>query len=205
MRKAIIIVAFAVTASLVHGCDFFRILAGRPTSREIEEKRKAILLLDAMLPQNQSDTVPLDTLAEPVAGAPAPSEAQPATQPASEPAKEPAKEPAREPAAKQEVRQQSAPAGGIRVETRSASAFADPKPTYRYYVLIGTFGSRDNAVRLSGKAGEAGYPVTLLPFASGMTTVAVCPTNDFGDVCAALEKLRKESFCPKDACILKIE
>jgi len=201
MRKAIIIVAFAVTASLVHGCDFFRILAGRPTSREIEEKRKAILLLDAMLPQNQSDTVQLDTLAEPAAGAPAPSEAQPA----SEPAKEPAKEPAREPAAKQEVRQQSAPAGGIRVETRSASAFADPKPTYRYYVLIGTFGSRDNAVRLSGKAGEAGYPVTLLPFASGMTTVAVCPTNDFGDVCAALEKLRKESFCPKDACILKIE
>ena len=62
MRKAIIIVAFAVTASLVHGCDFFRILAGRPTSREIEEKRKAILLLDAMLPQNQSDTVRLDTL-----------------------------------------------------------------------------------------------------------------------------------------------
>lgn len=205
MRKAIIIVAFAVTASLVHGCDFFRILAGRPTSREIEEKRKAILLLDAMLPQNQSDTVQLDTLAEPAAGVPAPSEAQPATQPASEPAKEPAKEPAREPDAKQEVRQQSAPAGGIRVETRSAGAFADPKPAYRYYVLIGTFGSRDNAVRLSGKAGEAGYPVTLLPFASGMTTVAVCPTNDFGDVCAALEKLRKESFCPKDACILKIE
>ena len=201
MRKAIIIVAFAVTASLVHGCDFFRILAGRPTSREIEEKRKAILLLDAMLPQNQSDTVRLDTLAEPVAGTPAPSEVQPA----SEPAKEPAKEPAREPAAKQEVRQQSAPAGGIRVETRSASAFADPKPAYRYYVLIGTFGSRDNAVRLSGMAGEAGYPVTLLPFANGMTTVAVCPTNDFGDVCAALEKLRKESFCPKDACILKIE
>ena len=201
MRKAIIIVAFAVTASLVHGCDFFRILAGRPTSREIEEKRKAILLLDAMLPQNQSDTVRLDTRAEPAAGTPAPSEVQPA----SEPAKEPAKEPAREPAAKQEVRQQSAPAGGIRVETRSASAFADPKPAYRYYVLIGTFGSRDNAVRLSGMAGEAGYPVTLLPFANGMTTVAVCPTNDFGDVCAALEKLRKESFCPKDACILKIE
>ena len=201
MRKAIIIVAFAVTASLVHGCDFFRILAGRPTSREIEEKRKAILLLDAMLPQNQSDTVRLATLAEPAAGTPAPSEVQPA----SEPAKEPAKEPAREPAAKQEVRQQSAPAGGIRVETRSASAFADPKPAYRYYVLIGTFGSRDNAVRLSGMAGEAGYPVTLLPFANGMTTVAVCPTNDFGDVCAALEKLRKESFCPKDACILKIE
>lgn len=205
MRKAIIIVAFAVTAGLVHGCDFFRVLAGRPTSREIEEKRKAILLLDAVLPQNQSDTVQLDSLAEPAVEAPAQSEPQPATDAAKQPAKDQVKEPAKEPAARQEVRQQSAPAGGIRVETRSAAAFADPKPAYRYYVLIGTFGSRDNAVRLSGMAGEAGYPVTLLPFASGMTTVAVCPTNDFGDVCAALEKLRKESFCPKDACILKIE
>ena len=43
MRKARIIVAFALSASLLHGCDFFRILAGRPTSREIEEKRRAIL------------------------------------------------------------------------------------------------------------------------------------------------------------------
>lgn len=201
MRKAIIIVAFAVTAGLVHGCDFFRVLAGRPTSREIEEKRRAIQLLDAVLPQNQADTVQLDGAAEPAVEAPAPSDPQPAAEPATEAAKQPAKEPA----AKQEVRQQSAPSGGIRVETRSASAFADPRPAYRYYVLIGTFGSRDNAVRLSGRAGEAGYPVTLLPFANGMTTVAVCPTNDFGDVCAALEKLRKESFCPKDACILKIE
>ena len=116
----------------------------------------------------------------------------------------PADEPAKQPETKQEVKQTTA-SGGIRVSTRKAEIFNDPKPEYRYYVMIGTFGSRDNAVRLSGKAGEAGYPVTLLPFGNGMTTVAVCPTNDFGDVCAALEKLRKESFCPKDACILKIE
>ena len=176
MRKAITIVAFIVTACLLSGCDFFRVLAGRPTSREIEEKRKAILLLDAAEPQ--ADTVQLAE--EPVVEQPAASET------------------------KQEVKQTTA-SGGIRVSTRKAEIFNDPKPEYRYYVMIGTFGSRDNAVRLSGKAGEAGYPVTLLPFGNGMTTVAVCPTNDFGDVCAALEKLRKESFCPKDACILKIE
>ncbi|MBO7575668.1 MAG: SPOR domain-containing protein [Bacteroidales bacterium] len=196
MRKAIIIVAFAVTACLLQGCDFFRVLAGRPTSREIEEKRKAILLLDAVLPQNQTDTVQVDALTEPAVDTPA--ETLPAT--------EPAKEPATNQEVKQEVKQPTTGStGGIRVSTRKADTFADPKPAYRYYVMIGTFGSRDNAVRLSGKAGEAGYPVTLLPFANGMTTVAVCPTNDFGDVCAALEKLRKEAFCPKDACILKIE
>lgn len=191
MRKAITIVAFIVTACLLSGCDFFRVLAGRPTSREIEEKRKAILLLDAAEPQ--ADTVQLaEALEEPVAEQPAASET------------EPAKAPATQSEAKQEVKQ-TTNSGGIRVSTRKAEVFNDPKPEYRYYVMIGTFGSRDNAVRLSGKAGEAGYPVTLLPFGNGMTTVAVCPTNDFGDVCAALEKLRKESFCPKDACILKIE
>ncbi|MBO7076690.1 MAG: SPOR domain-containing protein [Bacteroidales bacterium] len=188
MRKAITIVAFMVTACLLSGCDFFRVLAGRPTSREIEEKRKAILLLDAAEPQ--ADTVQLAE--EPVVEQPAASETKPAD------------EPAKQPETKQEVKQTTA-SGGIRVSTRKAEIFNDPKPEYRYYVMIGTFGSRDNAVRLSGKAGEAGYPVTLLPFGNGMTTVAVCPTNDFGDVCAALEKLRKESFCPKDACILKIE
>ena len=84
MRKAIIIVAFAVTACLLQGCDFFRVLAGRPTSREIEEKRKAILLLDAVLPQNQADTVQVDALTEPAVDTPA--ETLPATEPAKEPA-----------------------------------------------------------------------------------------------------------------------
>ncbi len=180
--------AFALSASLLHGCDFMRILAGRPTSREIEEKRRAILLLESAPVQEQADTVVLETLLEP--------ETLPVTEPASEPE------------TKQEVKQevkQTAASGGIRVTTRKADTFNDPKPAYRYYVMIGTFGSRDNAVRLSSKAGEAGYPVTLLPFGNDMTTVGVCPTNDFGDVCASLEKLRKEAFCPKDACILKIE
>ena len=70
MRKAITIVAFMVTACLLSGCDFFRVLAGRPTSREIEEKRKAILLLDAAEPQ--ADTVQLAE--EPVVEQPAASE-----------------------------------------------------------------------------------------------------------------------------------
>jgi cell division septation protein DedD len=190
MRKARIIVAFALSASLLHGCDFFRILAGRPTSREIEEKRRAILLMDTAPAQEPEDTVILAVPAEPAVE----ESAKPASQPAPTQASE----------TKQAAKPAAAP-GGIRVSTRKAELFAEPKPTYRYYVMIGTFGSRDNAVRLSGKAGEAGYPVSLLPFANGMTAVGVCPSDDFGDICASLEKLRKESFCPKDACILKIE
>ena len=183
--------AFALSASLLHGCDFLRILAGRPTSREIEEKRRAILLMETAPVQEPEDTLVIETLPELVV--------EQVDAPAAEPPKEQVKEQVKEQA------KQSNVSGGIRVTTRKADSYSDPKPTFRYYVMIGTFGSRDNAVRLSGQAGEAGYPVTLLPFSNGMTTVAVCATDDFGDVCASLEKLRKESFCPKDACILKIE
>jgi len=205
MRKARIIMAFALSASLLHGCDFLRILAGRPTSREIEEKRRAILLMETAPAQEPEDTLVIETLPEPAVE----QVTAPATQPAAEQPKEQVKEQpmeqAKVPATKPTETKPGNVSSGIRVTTRKADSYGDPKPTFRYYVMIGTFGSRDNAVRLSGQAGEAGYPVTLLPFNNGMTTVAVCATNDFGDVCASLEKLRKESFCPKDACILKIE
>ena len=189
--------AFALSASLLHGCDFLRILAGRPTSREIEEKRRAILLMETAPAQEPEDTLVIETLPEPAV--------EQITAPATQPAVEQPKEQAQVPAAKPAEAKPGNVSSGIRVTTRKADNYGDPKPAFRYYVMIGTFGSRDNAVRLSGQAGEAGYPVTLLPFNNGMTTVAVCATDDFGDVCASLEKLRKESFCPKDACILKIE
>lgn len=189
--------AFALSASLLHGCDFLRILAGRPTSREIEEKRRAILLMETAPAQEPEDTLVIETLPEPAV--------EQITASATQPAVEQPKEQAQVPAAKPAEAKPGNVSSGIRVTTRKADSYGDPKPAFRYYVMIGTFGSRDNAVRLSGQAGEAGYPVTLLPFNNGMTTVAVCATDDFGDVCASLEKLRKESFCPKDACILKIE
>ena len=52
MRKAIIIAAFAITVCLLGGCDFFRVLAGRPTSREIEAKRAFILAQDPLAQQS---------------------------------------------------------------------------------------------------------------------------------------------------------
>ena len=42
MRKAIVIVALAASVCLLGGCDFFRQLAGRPTSQDIEAKSARI-------------------------------------------------------------------------------------------------------------------------------------------------------------------
>ena len=70
MRKAIFIAALAATVCLLGGCDFFRVLAGRPTSREIENKRKLIgldaeghLLQDSLLLQEQAVAPKVDSAA----------------------------------------------------------------------------------------------------------------------------------------------
>ena len=42
MKKCMMICALALAACLLGGCDFFRQLAGRPTSRDIEAKRERI-------------------------------------------------------------------------------------------------------------------------------------------------------------------
>lgn len=193
MRKAITIAAFAVIVCLLGGCDFFRVLAGRPTSREIEAKRMLIMGRNTLARQPETDPAP--SVPELLPGDAPADGAQ--TAPQTEQAKEPEKE-------------QTPPAppanlGNTKISTRSPATFTQSRPEYRYYVMIGTFSTRENAVKLASKVEAAGYTTALIPFRSGLTAVGVCPSDDLGVVCDALEKLRSESFCPKDAWILSIE
>lgn len=55
--KRTAIVALIFTASIVCGCDFFRGLAGRPTSAEISSKRAAIELAERKREQARLDSV----------------------------------------------------------------------------------------------------------------------------------------------------
>lgn len=192
MRKAITIAVLAVSVCVLGGCDFFRVLAGRPTSREIEAKRKTILALDTdSLAQQQPSAEPALTVLENL----------PATEPATEPKTEPETAPKVEP----KTPSVTQPKAKATLHARSPELFAGSRPEYRYYVMIGTFGSRDNAVRQAAKAEKAGYETALLPFKTGLTAVGVCPTNDLDAANASFEKLRSEAFFPKDAWILNIE
>lgn len=47
MRRLVIIITMAVTMLLATGCDFFRSIAGRPTSAEIDIKREMIAAQEA--------------------------------------------------------------------------------------------------------------------------------------------------------------
>ena len=193
MRKAITIAAFAVIVCLLGGCDFFRVLAGRPTSREIEAKRMLILGQDTL--SQQAATDPARPVLDLLPGEDTADGTQ--TTPQTEQVKVPKTEPT-PPAPPANL-------GNTKISTRSSATFTQNRPEYRYYVMIGTFSTRENAVKLASRVEAAGYTTALIPFRSGLTAVGVCPSDDLGVVCNALEKLRSESFCPKDAWILNIE
>ena len=193
MRKAITIAAFAVIVCLLGGCDFFRVLAGRPTSREIEAKRMLILGQDTL--SQQAATDPASPVLDLLPGEDTADGTQ--TAPQTEQVKVPKTEPT-PPAPPANL-------GNTKISTRSSATFTQNRPEYRYYVMIGTFSTRENAVKLASRVEAAGYTTALIPFRSGLTAVGVCPSDDLGVVCNALEKLRSESFCPKDAWILNIE
>lgn len=79
------------------------------------------------------------------------------------------------------------------------------EPASRYYVVVGAFKERANAQKLADKAVEAGYQASLLDCRRGMVAVGLCPSDKVADIGAAVSRLMKEPFCPKDAWVLVIE
>lgn len=192
MRKAIVMAALAAALCLLSGCDFFRVLAGRPTSKEIVAKRVRIGQ-ELAANRRQPDSLELARQRQTVDSLAGLAAAQPAAQApasASAPASAAPSQPAR---------------SGKTLSARNLAAAGGPALTHRYYLMIGAFGQPENARRQAERAEKAGYPATLIPFKSGVTAVGVAPTDDLNQAWAMLDRLRAESFCPKDAWILDNE
>lgn len=171
MKKILVIMALSATVCLLGGCDFFRSLAGRPTSREIRAKQDRIER-EALLHQQRLDSLKL---------------------------------------VQKQISDSLATLDSLReakeslISTRQLSSGGKYDIPFRYYVMIGSFSSPDNATRQAARAQEAGYPATLIPFRNGFTAVGCCPSNNLTEVYASLRKLREEEFCPADAWILNNE
>ena len=179
MRKAIVIAALAATVCLSGGCDFFRVLAGRPTSQEIVAKRVRI---GRELAANRRQEP--DSAAEEQSRQEPDTLALPDTLP--------------------EVMPQT-PLPQETIPTRKLPGIGPGVLAHRYYLMIGAFGQSGNAARQAERAEKAGYPAVLVSLRSGMTAVAVCPTDDLNAAWKMLDKLRQEPFCPADAWILDNE
>ena len=84
-----------------------------------------------------------------------------------------------------------------------ADSLAESTRDGSFYIVVGTFASPQNAEKMAGQARAAGYPPKLKKYSNGKTSVLLCPCGTEKEALAALEKLRKEKFCPAEAWILE--
>lgn len=173
MRKAVIPILLAV-AFTVTGCDFFRFVAGRPTSGEIEAKRTEIQMVEKELEEARIKAVN-DSLAK-VKKAQEDSLA------------------AMDSIRKYDIR---------RYAVASFSGVRDKTLTSRYYIAVGSFKTEENARKFMMKVSEAGYSPEMMRFVrGGLYTVTICPSETIADCVASLLHARTYDFCPADAWIL---
>ena len=157
------------------GCDFFRSLAGRPTSEEIQAKRLEILRAQEIIEEARLDSLRrekqaiLDSIAALDSLATLDS-----------------------------IRQH----GGTILNPSKLGGLFATKLEARYYIIVGCFRQRTNAELLLNKASERGYSPALISFRNGMIAVGLCPVNTLADALASLRDVKEEPLCPTDVWIL---
>lgn len=152
MSKATVFVAMCSVVLLFSGCDMFRKMAGRPTSKDIEAKREALRLKA----EEKKDSTSSET-----------------------------------------VLAESSMIADSLIGRRQLSEEAMETLEYRYYIIIGAFSKKDNAVRLSAKAETAGYKPTLIAYKNGFTAVGICPSDVLSQAYAALLEVRGGELSPE--------
>lgn len=180
--KRLVVSVLSISLFIVTGCDFFRNLAGRPTSADIEKQKVEIeqyvenkeIELQAMKRQEELMQRRLDSLR----------------------------------IKEMEVRDSLAALdsikqyGGTILNPAELGGLFATKLESRYHIIVGSFKKRSNAESLLVKIRKQGYEPLLISFNNGLIAVGLCPCGTIVDVKAALKKVKQEKFCPKDVWVL---
>ena len=175
MKKSTIILV-ALSVFVLTGCDFFRVLAGRPTSKDIEQLQISALLAEKaeLVAENVELESRYDSLMK---------EFRCVTDSLN---------------ALDSISQY----GGTVLNPTTLGGLFSTKLEARYYVIVGAFKYRTNAEILLEKVSQKGYKPALISFRNGKMAVGVCPANTITDAFAALKKVKREPFCPSDVWVL---
>lgn len=187
IQTVLILIPVALAAT---GCDFFRKLAGRPTSDQIAAMAEAIRLEESA---RIADSL-RKALAEPQedSAATTPAQATPAAQAASTPT------------ASSPVTATTTPSAAAPAAAASAPATAAPAPAgdlKRFYVVMASFGNSANANKYASILEAKGYPATILKRGS-YQVVAVCGTDDEAAIKQSFDEIRRQDFCPQGVWII---
>jgi len=183
MRKSVILLMLAVM-TLTTGCDFFRVLAGRPTSDDIQLKR-----IEIMKSEEAAVQARLDSIAKVEA------DARKVVQDSIDAL-----------AYIQENKvliNNASRLGGI-----AKDELSDKSNGTVYRVVLGSFKDWNNAVKLQRAVAESGdFRPHLIVLRTGMVAVATCPSDRIQNVVWGLKELKDKAgeVCPADAWILKCD
>ncbi len=172
MKKSVLLFMSLMLVTLT-GCDFLRAVAGRPTSKDIENKRIAIIKAEEEALQSRLDSIRM------------------------------AEQKLVEDSLASAASLESLKADGVLMNGPSRiGGVSGMELGKRYYIIVGAFRDRSNAEKMMGTASGKGYDTVLIECRSGMVAVGVCPSDDIVTVERTYRKLMEETFCPKEAWIL---
>ncbi len=169
MKKSVLLIMSAMLVTLT-GCDFLRAIAGRPTSKDIEEKRIAVMKAEEEALQQHLDSIRTAEMK-------AVSDSLDAFSSLME-------------------------SGVVVSGPERVGGISGMELGYRYYIIVGAFRESANARKLFNAASEKGYDPVLINCRSGMVAVGLDPAYRISAVKESYERLRMESFCPKEAWIM---
>lgn len=175
IQTVLILIPVALAAT---GCDFFRKLAGRPTSDQIAAMAEAIRLEESARIADSLRKALAEPQEDSAAIAPAPS--TPAAQAASTP---------------------TASSPVTATTTPAAAAPAPAGDLKRFYVVMASFGNSANANKYASILEAKGYPATILKRGS-YQVVAVCGTDDEAAIKQSFDEIRRQDFCPQGVWII---
>ena len=178
MKKTALLLLFAA-ATLVTGCDFFRSLAGRPTSEVIAAKRDSLAEVARLEAEEQARLAAAEQQRLAAIAA--------------------AEQFSRDSlAAEEEIR-----AAKIMVLTpEKLKGLYRTELDKKYYVVAGSFRERANAEKKLRGVQEAGYEAVLISFRNGFHAIGAAPTDSVTVVLSALKAMKAGKICPNDAWIL---
>lgn len=174
-RRLLALSCLAIAVLTLDGCDMLRKIAGRPTSSDLNAMRIEIIEEDEAAAADE------------------------ARQKAYEDSVSLAEQRARR---SEEVLDSLRSSGSIITPSKLGVVEEKSALSANYYIIIGAFKEKSNAERLAAKVEAAGYPAKLISLKTGMNAVGICESDDAGTVNQWLNKVRNESFCPKEAWVL---
>jgi len=173
--KRSVLLSLVFASLLLSGCDFFRYIAGRPTSEDLEDKRIEMLKIQEEV-RHQAYLDSLEQVRKRMADSLAALDAH--------------------------LLDSLSQRKGTLLNPTKLGGLYTTKLEAKYYIIVGAFRTRSYAERKLNKCNEAGYAATIISFRNGLLAVGVCPSDSLNETVKTLRELRGNGICPKDGWIL---